>query len=90
MRVLVIEDERRLSDNIVAALREIGFAVDHAADGIEGSHLAEQGFYNAVVLDSMLPGKNGERFCRICGEGNCIRQSLFSPHRKVKKRSQTC
>jgi DNA-binding response OmpR family regulator len=61
MRVLVIEDEQRLAENIVAALREIGLAVDHAADGLEGSCLVEQGVYDAVVLDLMLPGKSGQR-----------------------------
>ncbi len=61
MRILVIEDEQRLAENIVAALREIGLAVDHAADGLEGSYLVEQGVYDAVVLDLMLPGKSGQR-----------------------------
>jgi DNA-binding response OmpR family regulator len=61
MRVLLVEDERRLAENIVAALREAGLAVDHAADGHEGSHFAEQGVYDAIVLDLMLPGKSGQR-----------------------------
>jgi DNA-binding response OmpR family regulator len=61
MRVLLIEDEQRLAENIVGALRETGLAVDHAADGDAGSHLAEQGIYDAIVLDLMLPGKNGQR-----------------------------
>jgi len=61
MRVLLIEDEQRLAENIVAALRETGLAVDHAADGEAGSYLAEQGVYDAVVLDLMLPGKSGQR-----------------------------
>jgi two-component system response regulator PhoP len=60
MRVLVIEDEYRLAENIVAALRETGFAVDHAADGEGGSHLAESDVYDAVVLDLMLPRKSGQ------------------------------
>jgi two-component system response regulator PhoP len=60
MRVLVIEDEYRLAENIVAALRETGFAVDHAAEGEEGSHLAESDVYDAVVLDLMLPRKSGQ------------------------------
>lgn len=64
MRVLLVEDERRLAENIVAALREVGFAVDHAADGEEGSHLAEQGVYDAIVLDLMLPGKSGQKVLR--------------------------
>jgi DNA-binding response OmpR family regulator len=61
MRVLLIEDEQRLAENIVSALRETGLAVDHAADGEIGSHLAEQGVYDAIVLDLMLPGKSGQR-----------------------------
>jgi two-component system response regulator PhoP len=61
MRVLLIEDEQRLAENIVAALRETGLAVDHAAGGEAGSHLAEQGIYDAIVLDLMLPGKSGQR-----------------------------
>jgi DNA-binding response OmpR family regulator len=61
MRVLLVEDEQRLAENIVAALRETGLAVDHAADGETGSHLGEQGIYDAIVLDLMLPGKTGQR-----------------------------
>src|ERR1700722_8642510 len=61
MRVLLVEDEQRLAENIVAALRETGLAVDHAADGEAGSLLAEQGVYDAIVLDLMLPGKSGQR-----------------------------
>jgi DNA-binding response OmpR family regulator len=64
MRVLLVEDERRLAENIIAALREVGLAVDHAADGEAGSHLAEQGVYDAIVLDLMLPGKSGQRVLR--------------------------
>lgn len=60
MRVLVVEDETRLAANIVAGLREAGFAVDHAADGIDASGFAEQGFYDAIILDLMLPGRNGK------------------------------
>ncbi|MFZ0293561.1 MAG: response regulator transcription factor [Candidatus Sulfotelmatobacter sp.] len=61
MRVLLVEDEQRLAENIVAALRETGLAVDHVADGEAGSHLAEQDMYDAIVLDLMLPGKSGQR-----------------------------
>ena len=60
MRVLLIEDEQRLAENIVAALRETGLVVDHGIDGEEGSHLAEQGVYDVIVLDLMLPGKSGQ------------------------------
>jgi len=61
MRVLVIEDELRLAANILAGLREAGFAVDHAADGIEGLAYAEQDLFDLIVLDLMLPGMDGKR-----------------------------
>jgi DNA-binding response OmpR family regulator len=60
MRVLLVEDERRLADNIARSLREsAGYAVDIAADGQEGLHLAESCPYDLVVLDLMLPKLNG-------------------------------
>jgi DNA-binding response OmpR family regulator len=61
VRVLLVEDEQRLAENIAEALRESGLAVDHAADGQAGSHMAEQGVYDAIVLDLMLPRKSGHR-----------------------------
>jgi two-component system response regulator PhoP len=64
VRLLLIEDEQRLADNIAAALRESGFAVDHAADGEAGSHLAEQDIYDVVILDLMLPVKSGQAVLR--------------------------
>lgn len=59
MRVLIVEDETRLAENLSAALREAGLAVDHAGDGISGEEFARQDIYDAIILDLMLPGKNG-------------------------------
>jgi two-component system response regulator PhoP len=60
MRVLVVEDEVRLADNLAAALREgPGFAVDCAEDGELGGELARQGCYDLIVLDLMLPKLDG-------------------------------
>src|SRR5246127_610693 len=60
MRVLVVEDEVRLADNLAAALREgPGFAVDCAEDGELGEQLAKQGCYDLIVLDLMLPKVDG-------------------------------
>jgi DNA-binding response OmpR family regulator len=65
MRVLIVEDEVRLAENLAAALREGGgFTVDHAADGVDGEMLALQGCYDAVILDLMLPGQGGEAMLR--------------------------
>lgn len=60
MRVLVVEDELRLADNIVKGLREAGFAVDHAADGSEGLEYAEQNLFDLIILDLMLPQMDGK------------------------------
>ena len=61
MRVLVVEDEQRLSDNIARALREsAGYAVDIAGDGAQGLYLAESSAYDLIVLDLMLPKLDGE------------------------------
>lgn len=65
MRILIVEDEVRLAQNLAAALRDGGgFAVDHAADGMEGEMLARQGCYDAVILDLMLPGLSGQSVLR--------------------------
>ncbi len=56
MRVVVIEDERRLAENIAASLREgSGYAVDIATNGEEGLYLTTENKYDAVILDLMLP-----------------------------------
>lgn len=60
MRVLLVEDEIRLAENIMSALREVGIAMDHAADGEIGYHFAEIDVYDAIVLDLMLPGRDGK------------------------------
>ena len=60
MRVLVVEDDVRLAENLMASLREGGgFAVDHAGDGLEAESLAMQGCYDLVILDLMLPEQDG-------------------------------
>ncbi|MEO6805687.1 MAG: response regulator transcription factor [Edaphobacter sp.] len=61
MRILLVEDELRLAENIAVALREIaGFAVDCAFDGREGSLLAENRCYDLIILDLMLPLLDGQ------------------------------
>ncbi|MCU1225580.1 MAG: Phosphate regulon transcriptional regulatory protein PhoB (SphR) [Edaphobacter sp.] len=61
MRALVIEDERRLAENIARGLQQGGgFAVDIALDGEEGLYSAEAAVYDVIVLDLMLPKLAGE------------------------------
>ena len=59
MRILLVEDSVRLQRNIATALRRSGYAVDLAADGEEGLWLAESHDYDAVILDIMLPKRDG-------------------------------
>ncbi|MER5631956.1 response regulator transcription factor [Streptomyces nitrosporeus] len=63
MRLLIVEDEKRLAVSLAKGLTAEGFAVDVVHDGLEGLHLAGQGGYDLVVLDIMLPGMNGYRVC---------------------------
>ncbi|MEV3988994.1 response regulator transcription factor [Streptomyces sp. NPDC049837] len=63
MRLLIVEDEKRLALSLAAGLRAEGFAVDVVHDGLEGLHQAGAGAYDLVVLDIMLPGMNGYRVC---------------------------
>ena len=59
MRLLVIEDDKDLNRQLVSALEQAGYAVDHAFDGEEGSYLGETEPYDAVILDLGLPKKDG-------------------------------
>lgn len=59
MRILIVEDEKRLSDVIKKGLIESGFAVDQAYDGEEGLYLAGSESYDVIILDIMLPKKDG-------------------------------
>ena len=60
MRVLIIEDERRLAENVGRSLREsAAYAVDLAPDGQEGLYMAQSNPYDLVILDLMLPRMDG-------------------------------
>ncbi|MEK7064515.1 MAG: response regulator transcription factor [Patescibacteria group bacterium] len=64
MRILVVEDERRLAQIIKRGLVEGGYAVDLAFDGEEGKFLAESEDYDLIILDLMLPKIDGLEICR--------------------------
>lgn len=59
MKILVIEDEAKTVGYLQRGLTEQGYAVDVAYNGIDGQHLALTGDYDAIVLDIMLPGRDG-------------------------------
>jgi DNA-binding response OmpR family regulator len=64
MRILVVEDNRSLNQSLRMSLEEDGHAVDASYDGSEGQYLAEVTPYDVIILDIMLPGKNGLDVCR--------------------------
>jgi len=63
MRILVIEDDHKLSDIIQRGLSEVGYAVDAAYDGEEGEELAKVAPYDLIILDIILPKKDGIEVC---------------------------
>ncbi len=64
MRLLVVEDERRLAEGLKRGLEAEGFAVDVAANGTDGLWFARENRYAVVLLDIMLPGMSGYVVCR--------------------------
>jgi DNA-binding response OmpR family regulator len=63
VKVLVVEDEKRLADVIQRGLEREGFAVDVALNGNDGLWRAQENHYDAMVLDIMLPDRNGYQVC---------------------------
>jgi DNA-binding response OmpR family regulator len=63
MRILVVEDDRRMAELLRRGLVGEGWAVDVAYDGPSGLERATENPYDAIVLDVMLPGLNGYRLC---------------------------
>jgi two-component system, OmpR family, response regulator len=59
MRVLVVEDDKKIASFMVKGLKQAGFAADHAANGEDGLHMAATIPYDAAVIDIMLPKLNG-------------------------------
>lgn len=59
MKVLIVEDDDKISQFIQKGLKESGFAVDSASKGLDGLHLAQENEYDAIVMDIMLPEVSG-------------------------------
>lgn len=64
MRLLVVEDERKMADLLARGLREEGYAVDVTGRGEDALWMARATAYDAIVLDVMLPGLDGLATCR--------------------------
>ncbi len=64
MRILVIEDNHRLNSSLASSLTHEGYSVDSAYDGQEGQDLAEMTAYDLIILDILMPKKDGLEVCR--------------------------
>jgi DNA-binding response OmpR family regulator len=62
--LLLIEDNRNIAEMVGEFLERRGYAIDYAADGLTGLHLAVSNSYDAIILDLMLPGMDGLDLCR--------------------------
>jgi DNA-binding response OmpR family regulator len=63
-RILIVEDDMHIADVLSLNLRDERYEVVHSADGAEGLRLLEQGGWDALILDLMLPGVDGLEICR--------------------------
>ncbi|MGB2538327.1 response regulator transcription factor [Hafnia paralvei] len=63
-RILIVEDDSHIADLLALHLRDEGYQIEHAADGISGMSMLEQGGWDALILDLMLPGIDGLDICR--------------------------
>jgi two-component system, OmpR family, response regulator MprA len=80
MRVLIIEDERKVADFISRGLRAERFAVDVACDGLGGGEMASSVDYDLLILDLMLPGLGGaELFRRLRQKGKPVAVPVLFP-----------
>jgi two-component system, OmpR family, response regulator len=59
MKILIIEDDRQAAAYLVKAFREVGIIADHALDGETGYHMAAENGYDVLVIDRMLPKRDG-------------------------------
>lgn len=69
MRILLVEDEKRMAQALCEILRQEKYEVDHCANGLDGLAAIESNIYDIVILDVMLPGMNGYEVARKARRG---------------------
>ena len=70
MRLLLVEDNRRLSNSLRMTLQDDGYAVDVAYNGADGEEMGLSDHYDAIILDILLPEKDGLEVCRSLRDGH--------------------
>jgi len=68
MKILIVEDEAKISEYLRQGLTEAGFVVDLARNGLDGHHLAMTGSYDLIILDVLLPDVDGWRVLQALRE----------------------
>ncbi len=88
-RLLLIEDNDRLRETLAVGLRAQGYAVDVAADGLEGWRLASEAAHDLIILDRMMPGLDGlEVLRRLRTSGSSVPVLLLTARDAVEDRVQ--
>ena len=85
MRILVVEDDAPLASVLARTLREESYAVDQAHDGQEAEWLAFENPYDLIILDLMLPRRNGLEVLKTLREGNVHSPVLILTARDTKE-----
>ena len=87
MRLLLVEDDKKLAGFVIKGLRQAGFAVDHSANGRDGLHLALTEAYDAAIMDIMVPGIDGLTIIeKMRGQGIQTPVIILSAKRSVDDR----
>ncbi|MBP6706271.1 MAG: heavy metal response regulator transcription factor [Achromobacter sp.] len=86
MKVLVIEDEKKLAEYLRLALTEHNYVVDVAMDGISGLHLARESQYDLILLDVMLPGMDGFSVLRELRKSDRVPVLMLTARDKIEDR----
>ncbi len=87
MRILLVEDDKETANYLAKALREAGHVADHAADGVSGAAMAESSEYDVLVVDRLLPGRDGLSLVEgLRGAGNDVPVLILSALGRVDDR----
>ena len=87
MKILLVEDERQLSDVLVVLLKQHLHEVDAVFNGIDGEDYAMTGIYDAIILDIMLPGKSGiDVLYSLRKQGNATPTLLLTAKSEIEDR----
>jgi len=87
MRILIIEDEKRLADSIKKGLEQESHAVDVSYEGSDGYGMAVIQDYDLIILDLMLPGMDGMEICRKLRMEDKVDSSILSALQAPQERT---